>query len=157
MVPESGSTHSRSVQLHCLQVNKCNSCPSSALLRVSNVFSAPERISVISHGKIVGPFVNTSYSASVLIEWVTPCHLNGDLVQFVIDIVGRRPGVAETDIFSEIVNVHAVGTVRDRYQYNETRLKPEFTYQVSVHSVVNGGGKSVESAEIMFQAPAGSE
>jgi hypothetical protein len=81
--------------------------------------------------------------------------LNGDLLAFVIEIVGERQGLSES--FNVTVSANATDVITDEYEYNVTSLQPEYSYNVEIYSVVKLAGKSSESANITFKAPAGSK
>jgi CheY-specific phosphatase CheX len=79
---------------------------------------------------------NSGYNARAILQWITPCDLNGDLRNFQAEIVARFVFGGAEQIVSKSVEISGDGdTVNDVFGYSLNDLNPFFTYEVSLRTI----------------------
>lgn len=106
--------------------------------------------------EVNGPDVSSSeFKAEVLISWELPCKANGVIKHFYLEFFGTRAGYQ--DVYFDTTVTPDLNSMEETITFKETRLKPEYKYEVNV-AVVNKDvlNKSVGVTN-SFDAPAGSK
>lgn len=102
-----------------------------------------------------GPYVSVvEYKANVVVSWTSPCKSNGEIEFFLLKFVGERKGYKMQEFQRSVAPSYDES---GQMTYNETDLKPEFNYTVSVAVKTSGVEQISTSITDVFDAPSGSK
>uniref|UniRef100_A0A1I8PP92 protein-tyrosine-phosphatase n=1 Tax=Stomoxys calcitrans TaxID=35570 RepID=A0A1I8PP92_STOCA len=92
------------------------------------------------------------YKANVVLTWKSPCKSNGDIDHFLVNFNGIRTGFDDHS-FQRKVEPYFIE--KGLITYNETKLKPEYSYLANVSVKTKGVETYSDYTSIAFESPAG--
>ncbi|KAM7344935.1 protein tyrosine phosphatase 52F isoform 2-T4 [Cochliomyia hominivorax] len=100
-----------------------------------------------------GPFeTDKEYKAFVILTWNSPCRSNGIIEYFLLEFTGARKDLDTVHFQREFI---ADFRYDGLFMFNETNLRPEYSYNVTVAVKTKGVDVLSTAVKDKFEAPAG--